>query len=497
MRTDFGILAGAILFITILAIPLQNEILPPAARFTAAVAVLMVTLWVTEAIPLAATALIPLIAFPLLGVLTMQQSAAPYADQIIFLFLGGFLIARAMERWNLHQRIALHIIHIAGTSPRRLILGFMTATAFISLWISNTATAMMMVPIAIAIGDSLVRNGRDTPSGITTGETALTGCLLLSVAWAASIGGMGTPIGSPPNGIFLAQMSILLPDVPAIDFFSWMMFGIPLVLLLIPAAWLYLTKLVYPDIPLAIPGARQIIDTRMEKLGQMNRAEMLTLCVFVLTAAAWIFSDSKEIGGVVIPGLDRIFPEISDSVIAMAGAFLLFILPSGDKDGGRLMDWKTATGIPWDILLLFGGGLCLSAAFIKSGLAAALGDMLGSIPAVHPLLILLAVILAVSFLTEVTSNTAVASLMMPIMAVFGAGSGLNPVILMLAAAFASSMAFMMPVATPPNAIVYGTGRIAMRDMNKAGLIMNFVSAVILLLVVGFLVPFVLGIPILS
>ena len=497
MRSDFGILAGAFLFIAILAIPFRNDILPPAARFTAAVAVLMVTLWVTEAIPLAATALLPLILFPLLGVLTVQQSAAPYADQIIFLFLGGFLIARAMERWNLRQRIALHIIRIAGTSPRRLILGFMAATAFISLWISNTATAMMMVPIAIAIGDSLVRNGRDTPSKMTTGETAFTGCLLLSVAWAASIGGMGTPIGSPPNGIFLAQMSILLPDAPAIDFFSWMMFGIPLVLLLIPAAWLCLTKLVYPDIPSVIPGARQIIDTRMEELGYMNRAEMLTLCVFMLTAAAWIFSDSKEISGLTIPGLDRIFPEISDSVIAMAGAFLLFILPSGEKDRGRLMDWKTATGIPWDILLLFGGGLCLSAAFIKSGLAAALGGVLSSIPSIHPLLILLAVILAVSFLTEVISNTAVASLMMPIMAVFGAGSGLNPVILMLAAAFASSMAFMMPVATPPNAIVYGTGRIAMRDMNKAGLIMNFVSAVILLLVVGFLVPLVLGIPILS
>lgn len=496
MRSDFGILAGAFLFITILAIPFRNDILPPAARFTAAVAVLMVTLWVTEAIPLAATALLPLILFPLLGVLTVQQSAAPYADQIIFLFLGGFLIARAMERWNLHQRIALYIIRIAGTSPRRLILGFMAATAFISMWISNTATAMMMVPIAIAIGDSLVRNGRDAPSTMTPGETAFTGCLLLSVAWAASIGGMGTPIGSPPNGIFLAQMSVLLPNAPAIDFFSWMMFGIPLVLLLIPAAWLCLTKLVYPDIPSVIMGARQIIDTRMEELGQMSRAERLTLCVFMLTAAAWIFSDSKEIGGVTIPGLDRIFPEISDSVIAIAGAFLLFILPSGDKDGGRLMDWKTATGIPWDILILFGGGLCLSAAFIKSGLAAALGDALGNIPAIHPLLILLAVILAVSFLTEVTSNTAVASLMMPIMAVFGAGSGLNPVILMLAAAFASSMAFMMPVATPPNAIVYGTGRIAMRVMNKAGLIMNLVSAVLLLLVVGFLVPLVLGIPIL-
>ena len=220
MRTDSGILAGAVLFIAILTFPLQNDILPPAARFTAAVAVLMVTLWVTEAIPLAATALLPLIAFPLLGVLTVQQSAAPYADQIIFLFLGGFIIARAMERWNLHQRIALHIIRIAGTSPRRLILGFMAATAFISLWISNTATAMMMVPIAIAIGDSLVRNGRDAPSGMTTGETAFTGCLLLSVAWAASIGGMGTPIGSPPNGIFLAQMSTLLPDAPAIDFFE-------------------------------------------------------------------------------------------------------------------------------------------------------------------------------------------------------------------------------------------------------------------------------------
>ncbi|MFY9800875.1 MAG: SLC13 family permease, partial [Methanoregula sp.] len=223
--------AAGILFIAVLALPIPDTVLPQAARFTAAVAVLMVTLWVTEAIHLEVTALIPLILFPLLGILTVQQSAAPYADQIIFLFLGGFIIARAMERWNLHKRIALYIIRIGGTSPRRLILGFMVATAFLSMWISNTATAMMMVPIAIAIGHSLVQNGNGDPSCSTPGETAFTGCLLLSVAWAASIGGMGTPIGSPPNGIFLAQMSLLVPDAPTIDFFSWLMFGIPLVCL--------------------------------------------------------------------------------------------------------------------------------------------------------------------------------------------------------------------------------------------------------------------------
>jgi sodium-dependent dicarboxylate transporter 2/3/5 len=305
-------LAAGILFIATLAIPVQDDVLPPAARFTAAVAVLMVTLWMTEALPLEATALIPLIFFPLLGILTIQQSAAPYADQIIFLFLGGFIIARAMERWNLHHRIALNIIRIAGTSPRRLILGFMAATAFISMWISNTATAMMMVPIAIAIGTSLVRNGNGETIISKPGETAFTGCLLLSVAWAASIGGLGTPIGSPPNGIFLAQMSLLVPEAPAIDFFSWLMFGIPLVCLLIPAAWLYLTKMLYRDIPSVIPHAREIIDIRMKELGLMSRAEILTLCVFVLTAAAWICSDTKVIGGMIIPGLDRIFPEIND-----------------------------------------------------------------------------------------------------------------------------------------------------------------------------------------
>ena len=373
MRTGYGLLAAGILFIAILALPIQDDILPPAARFTAAVAALMVTLWVTEALPLEATALIPLIFFPLLGILTVQQSAAPYADQVIFLFLGGFIIARAMERWNLHHRIALNIIRIAGTSPRRLILGFMAATAFISMWISNTATAMMMVPIAIAIGTSLVRNGNGDSIISRPGETAFTGCLLLSVAWAASIGGLGTPIGSPPNGIFLAQMPLLVPEASAIDFFSWLMFGIPLVCLLIPAAWLYLTKLVYPDIPSAIPHTRQIIDTRVKELGTMSRAEILTLCVFILTAAAWIFSDTKVIGGIIIPGLDLIFPEINDTVIAIGGALLLFIIPSGEPGGARLMDWKTAAGIPWGILLLFGGGLCLSVAFVKSGLASALG----------------------------------------------------------------------------------------------------------------------------
>jgi sodium-dependent dicarboxylate transporter 2/3/5 len=226
----------------------------------------------------------------------------------------------------------------------------------------------------------------------------------------------------------------------------------------------------------------------------MSRAELLTLCVFLLTAAAWIFSDTKEIGGVIIPGLDKIFPEINDTVIAIGGALLLFLLPSGEEGEGRLMDWKTASGIPWGILLLFGGGLCLSAAFLKSGLANTLGGILGNIPVIHPLILLLTVILVISFLTEVASNTAIASLMMPIMAVFGATAGMNPVILMLAAACASSMAFMMPVATPPNAIVYGTGRIAMKSMMKAGLLMNFISALILLFIIGFIVPVVLGVP---
>jgi len=497
MRTGYGLLAAGILFIAILALPIQDDILPPAARFTAAVAALMVTLWVTEALPLEATALIPLIFFPLLGILTVQQSAAPYADQVIFLFLGGFIIARAMERWNLHHRIALNIIRIAGTSPRRLILGFMAATAFISMWISNTATAMMMVPIAIAIGTSLVRNGNGDSIISTPGETAFTGCLLLSVAWAASIGGLGTPIGSPPNGIFLAQMPLLVPEASVIDFFSWLMFGIPLVCLLIPAAWLYLTKLVYPDIPSAIPHARQIIDTRVKELGTMSRAEILTMCVFILTAAAWICSDTKVIGGMIIPGLDLIFPEINDTVIAIGGALLLFIIPSGEPGGGRLMDWKTAAGIPWGILLLFGGGLCLSVAFVKSGLANALGGVLGTLPVISPLIILLAVILTASFLSEVASNTAIASIMMPVMAVFGSTSGINPVILMFAAACASSMAFMMPVATPPNAIVYGTGRIAMKDMVRGGLLMNFISAVILLLIIVFIVPVVLGVSVIS
>ena len=275
------------------------------------------------------------------------------------------------------------------------------------------------------------------------------------------------------------------------------MLGIPLVCLLIPVAWLYLTKLVYPGIPSAIPDARQIIDSRVQDLGTMSRAEILILCVFILTAAAWICSDTKVIGGMIIPGLDRIFPEINDTVIAMGGALLLFILPSGEQGGGRLMDWKTVAGIPWGILLLFGGGLCLPVAFVKSGLASALGGILNTLPVISPLIILLAVILTASFLSEVASNTAIASLMMPVMAVFGSTSGINPVVLMLAAAIASSMAFMMPVATPPNAIVYGTGRIALKDMVRGRLLMNFISAIILLFIIGFVVPAVLGVSVIS
>jgi sodium-dependent dicarboxylate transporter 2/3/5 len=492
MKQLIGIFTGILLFFILLLIPVNPEVLPPAAQAVAATTLLMVVWWVTEAIPIQATALMPLVLFPLLGVLSPIEAATPYADRIIFLFMGGFMIAMSMQRWGLHERIALNIINTIGTSPRMLIFGFMVATAFLSMWISNTATAMMMVPIAIAIIATILPSAETTIDQMTPEQRDFSECLVISIAHAATIGGIATIIGTPPNGIFIAQLGTIFPNAPPVDFFAWMKFGVPLAVIFLPVSWFWLTSWPYRNIPKKIEHGREVIQDRLKALGSMSRGEKWTLLVFGLTALAWIFRTEKVIGDVVIPGINTIFPGVHDATIAIAGAILLFLLPVNARAGVFTMNWEWARKIPWGILILFGGGLSLSTAFIESGLAAVFMDYFATLGYLPIIVLMIIIGIFVSLLTEVTSNTAISSVMMPIMAVTSVSIGIHPFILMLTATLAASLAFMLPVATPPNAVAYGTGYITMHDMIRSGYVLNFIGVALISILMFTLIMWALG-----
>jgi sodium-dependent dicarboxylate transporter 2/3/5 len=501
MKKEIGIILGIIIFFIIIFAALDPNIVDPAnqsAAFVAAATCLMIIWWVTEAIPIQATALLPIVLFPLLGVLSPGEATAPYADKTIYLFLGGFIIAMSMQRWGLHERIALNIIDKMGTSPRKIIFGFMIATAFLSMWISNTATSMMMVPIAIAIIITILPKSETTLEEMTKEQRDFSECIVISIAHAATIGGIATIIGTPPNGIFIAQLETIFPSAPMIDFFTWMKFGLPLSCVFIPISWFWLTYGPYRHMPKKISHGKEIIHEKLKALGPMSLGEKWTLMVFGLTAFAWIFRTEKQLGDFVIPGLVTIFPGIHDSTIAIAGAILLFLLPVNLNEGVFTMNWEWAKKIPWGILILFGGGICLSEAFIKSGLARIIMENM-SIFHWLPIIVMVIIIgVLVSLLTEVTSNTAIASVMMPIMAVTSVSLGYHPFILMLTAALAASMAFMLPVATPPNAVAYGSGYITIRDMIRSGWVLNFIGvgliAIFMFTIIMWAVGFDMGLP---
>lgn len=474
MNKGYGIFAGIAVFLIILFAPIDPSVLPEAAKITAAITGLMVIFWITQPIPIEATSLIPLVAFPLAGVLSPAAAAAPYADKVIFLFMGGFMIAMSMQRWGLHKRIALKIINLTGTSPSRLILGFMIATAFLSMWMSNTATAMMMIPIAIAIIATVLPT--KSYKDMTGDQKAFAGCLVLGIAYAAGVGGIATLIGTPANGILVAQLAKIFPAAPPIDFFTWLEFGIPFVALMIPIIWLWLTKIAYRKMPKVLENTKDALQKEIESLGPMSRGEKNTLFVFVLVAFCWIFRATKDFGAFTIPGLDMIFPGIDDSTIAILGAILLFMLPVSWKNKEFTMNWHWGVRIPWGILLLFGGGMALSAAFKASGLSQAIAEYFGILHAVPIVILVLILAVVVMILTEFTSNTAVANIMIPVMAGISVFAlEVNPLLLMMTVAVASSLAFMLPVATPPNAIAYGTEYVEMKDMVTAGWFLNLIG----------------------
>jgi solute carrier family 13 (sodium-dependent dicarboxylate transporter), member 2/3/5 len=472
-----GLLLGGLVFVAMLLLPAPSG-LTVAGWHTAAVAVLMAVWWMTEAIPIPATAMLPLGLFPILGVLDAANAAAPFANELIFLFMGGFFLAVTMEKWGLHKRIALGIMSFVGTSPNRLILGFMLATAFLSMWISNTATTAMMLPIALAVGEMFRRQDQEGPYefGIA---------LMLGVAYAASIGGIATLIGTPPNAVLAGAASELLGR--DIGFVEWMGVGLPVTVIMLPITWLLLTRLLFP--PGELHGdASSVIETERAALGRPDRGERLTAIVFVLTALAWVMRSEKTIGGVTIPGIQTLSPNVRDSTIAMTAAVVLFILPANWRRGEFVLDWKTAKKIPWGVLVLFGGGLSLARAMDQSGLAAWIGSVVGTLDAVPMIVIVGFVATLVVFLTELTSNVATTSMAMPVMAGAAVGLGIAPLELMTTAALAASMAFMLPVATPPNAIVFGSGYITIPQMSRAGIVLNLVAIVLITTVASVLIP---------
>jgi solute carrier family 13 (sodium-dependent dicarboxylate transporter), member 2/3/5 len=475
-----GLIGGAIAFIALLLIP------PPAGLEVAgwrmaAVALLMAIWWMTEAVPIEATALLPLVLFPVLGILPMSGAAAPYANELIFLFMGGFFIAMAMERWGLHRRIALSIVSRVGTEPRRLVLGFMLATAFLSMWISNTATVAMMLPVAIAVAEMF----RPPDASVHRFATAL----MLGTAYAASIGGAATLIGTPPNAVLAGAASELF-DVQ-IGFFQWMMVGVPFAAILLPIAWLLLVGVLYPPGELS-GSAEGLIQEQRRKLGPMSTGERVVAVVFALTATAWIFRDAKTIGGIDLPGLATYFPGVTDATIAMAAAVVLFVIPVEPRRRQFALDWPTARRIPWGVLILFGGGLSLARAMEETGVAAWIGTAVEALGALPVILLLMATAALFIFLTEVSSNTATSTMAMPVMAGASLGLGIPALSLMAVAALSASMAFMLPVATPPNAIVFGSGYLTIPQMARAGVWLNVVSIALITLFAATLIPIVLG-----
>lgn len=487
-----GLFAGPVLALLLLLFPPPAG-LDPVGWQTAAVAVLMAIWWMTEAIPIPVTALLPLALFPLLGVLPMTGAAAPYSNPLIFLFFGGFVLALAMERWNLHKRIALAIMAAVGTGPTHIVLGFMLATAFLSMWISNTATAAMMFPIGVAVA-GLLRPSQ--PEGSTDPAPFNFGiALMLAIAYGASIGGIATIIGTPPNAVFAAAASEILGK--PIGFLQWMGVGVPLVLVFLPLAWFLLVYVLFPlgdsdSSRLKADEASAILAEERVALGAMGRGERRVAAVFAATALAWVFREPKVIGPVRVPGLEDALPGLTDAGIAILAALVLFVLPTRLGRGEFVMDWPTARKLPWGVLLLFGGGLSLARAMETSGLAAWIGEGVLGLAQVPPLLILLAVATLFIFLTELTSNTATATMAMPIMAGVAGGLGFDPTTLMATAAIATSMAFMLPVATPPNAIVFASDDLTIPIMARAGLWMNMISVVLVTAAGGWLVGRVLS-----
>ena len=470
-RQQIGLLLGPVLFFILLALP-QPVDMPDNSMQVAAVAILMATYWMSEAIPIPATALMPIVLFPLLDIMPTARVTLSYGNHLIFLFMGGFLIAVTIEKWQLHKRMALRTILLVGVSANQIILGFMLATAFLSAWISNTATAMMMVTIGMAV----IKQAQKQTTKLNK-NSAFATALMLGIAYSASIGGIATLIGTPPNAILAGVIESSFGY--SISFAQWMSFGVPLSLIMLLLCWFYLTHIAFQAEFNELPGGKQNIQQQLDKLGPMSSVEKKVLAVFILVAAGWLIRGLFDI---------QALESVKDSSIAIAGALLLFMIPADFTKGEYLLDWHTAKNIPWDIMILFGGGFALANGFASSGLTEWIANQLIALQGMDLIIIVFMIVLLVIFLTEITSNTATASLLLPVMGAFAIAIEVHPLSLMVAVALSASFAFMLPVATPPNAIVFSSRQVSMPQMARAGIWLNIIGSILITLFVIFYLP---------
>jgi sodium-dependent dicarboxylate transporter 2/3/5 len=463
--TKFWSILAGVLVGTAVYVAMVEENATPQQCWTAAVTGLCTTWWLFEALPLAVTSLIPLVAFPLTGVLTTAQVSAAYGDPYIWLFMGGFILSRAVEHWGAHRRIAqFTVLCVGGSSGRSVVFGVMLATMLVSMWISNVATTLMMLPVAMAFLE------RDR-----SGKLAVP--LLLGVAYSSSIGGIATPVGTAPNGVFMAVYKNTTGHT--VPFHQWMMLGVPIALLMLVAAWLVLTF-----------RLGKVESIRFSTEEKWTAAQRRSLAVFGLVCLAWL---TREIP---FGGWTEWFNVgfSHDMLVAVVGAIALFLIPSGDADGGYLMNWEIAERIPWGVLILFGGGIAIATAFDSSGLSKLLGSEFEHLESWPTLAIIATLCFSITFISEFTSNTAAANILMPMLAAMAKTSGLDPALLMIPATFSNSLSFMMPVGTPPNAVVYGTGHIRMGHMVRAGFVLNIIGAIIVTLFCWMFLPYVFDRP---
>ena len=472
-KQKIGVVLGPLMFIIILQF-FHPEGLSDSANAVLASAVWVAIWWITEALPIAVTALLPIVLFPLSGGLGLKETTASYGHKYIFLFIGGFILAIAIEKWKLHKRIALTIIKLVGTNVVNIILGFMIATAFLSMWISNTATAVMILPVGMAIVQQL----RDNPDTVEDENLVFGKALMLAIAYSASIGGMATLIGTPPNLVLAG----VVQETYGVDitFSEWFSFGFPISILLLVICWLYLTRVAFSFKQKAFPGGRDEINKQLKALGRLSYEEKTVLVVFTLTAFAWITRSFL---------IKQFVPAIDDTIIAVSFAILLFILPNKNKNK-RILAWEDAVKLPWGILLLFGGGMALAVGFDSSGLALWLGEQMTNLQALSLFLLLFILIAAVNFLTEITSNLATTAMLLPVLVPLATILNVHPYYLMVGATVAASCAFMLPVATPPNAVVFGSGYLKIEDMVKKGIWMNVISILLLTIIVYYFLPLV-------